>query len=109
MKSIHELREEQIVKLTSMDPDHDAAKARRIMNSFYRFAAFEERVFLDDNEEETCHSASHQRDIRKEQAWYERLDKQLLSYGLRLYCSDGIPKITNMLGNKIVIQGEFYD
>lgn len=91
-KTIAQLRYEQVIKLASYkntDPTkEDIALARTHMNSFYRLCGLAEKNLYLTNDEKTANKASTAYNEKREQAWFERLDKTFREhYGLCLtYC-----------------------
>lgn len=109
MRNIHELREKQVLKLASMEPSNNIAKAERLMNSFYRYAAFRDRFVEEDNCEETYFTRQHHYDEQREEAWYDRLNKAFSEYGLHIEFYGTAPTITDKSGHSAVIETYWYD
>ena len=90
--TIAQLREKEIDKLAhynNTDPTEDDFRtARRLMNSFYRLCALDERNCYLSNDERTCNKASTLASEERALQWHKRLDNEFNTrYGLRLvYC-----------------------
>lgn len=91
-KTIAELRYEQVNKLaTFKNPDptrEDINAASTHMNSFYRLCGLAEKNLYLTNDEKTANKASTAYSEKREQTWFERLNKTFQeNYGLCLtYC-----------------------
>ena len=91
-KTIAELRHEQVYKLATFknpEPtDDDIRIATTHMNSFYRLCGLAEKNLHLTNDEKTANKASTAYSEKREQDWFERLNKTFREhYGLCLtYC-----------------------
>lgn len=81
--TIAQRREMQLIKF-SENYIHDIEKARKIVNSYYRYIALESRVDELDTEENQ-EKRWYKNLCEKENRWYSRLSDYLKPYGLCLF------------------------
>lgn len=96
--TVKELRERELERLvaykTENPSEEDFAKARKLMNSFYRLCGLAERNLYLQNDANTCNTRFAKESEEKESRWYERLKKQFQAeYGLTLYYAGYAPSI----------------
>ena len=70
---------------------HDIEKARKILNSYYRYHALYTRVLVMDNDSNYYGSRYHQEQSKKEEKWRNRLTEMLKPYGISIYVSWSMP------------------
>lgn len=95
--TVKELRERELKRLvsykTSEPTSEDFDLARSLMNSFYRFSAFCERLFYLQNDEKWCNSKTVKDMEAREDKWFKRLNKAFGTYGLSVYFCGIFPSI----------------
>ena len=114
-----ERRERQLEKLVLLHTDNptetDIAKARKLMNSYYRLCGLSETNLYLSNNERTCNTTYCAISEAKEHKWYERLDKEFHDYcGLNLHYLGYFPSIVRKdsdgrLQDAEVIETIFYE
>lgn len=98
MKTIAELREDEVIRLAgfhSANPsDADIREAHRLMNSFYRLCGLCERNLYLANDERTHALASTKASEDREEKWRNRLDNEFREFaGLRIIYCGYLPSI----------------
>lgn len=107
-RTIAELRLEEAYKLAKMG-DGDLGKAKKVMNSFYRFTALRIRnVELSNSNAEIANSEWLKKEEEKEERWRKRLEKYFAEYGLMLVFYGIYPTITNKKGGNDIIYTYYY-
>lgn len=96
--TIAQLREKEVDKLAHYNnatpTDEDIQTARRLMNSFYRLCALDERNCYLANDERTCNKKSTLASEERAIKWHKRLDKEFYTrYGLNLVYAGIYPTI----------------
>ena len=70
---------------------HDIEKARKILNSYYRYLQLSNRVVEMDNDSNLYGSRYHREQSAKEKRWYKRLTAMLEPYGISIYFPWSMP------------------
>lgn len=91
MKTIAEKRQiaaSEMAKRKDSEPTAEQiSKAKKILNSFYRFWALEDRLLMLENDERTANEEFVKRDRERANRWHDRLNKELKEYNLKLSCA----------------------
>ena len=93
--TIAQRREAQLDRFTR-DYIGDADKARHIINTYYRYVALNYRVFLMENDANTCNTRFCKEESEKEERARKRLAEALKPYGLKLFTPWITPEIAAM-------------
>lgn len=95
--TVKEFRERELKRLVSYKTDNpseeDFNEARSLMNSFYRFSAFCERLFYRQNDEKLHNSRRTKEMEVRENKWFRRLNNAFEAYGLSVYFCGIFPSI----------------
>jgi len=95
---IAERREREVIRLAEYAEggatEENIAIARRLMNSFYRLSALDERNCEYANDERTCNCKWLARDEERALKWADRLKKEIEKFaGLTLFYCGCYPSI----------------
>ncbi len=118
-KTIAQKRREQVVKLASLklngiSPNNaEIAAATKLMNAFYRFAAYDMRLFRIENGEELYNEKTVEKMREHRDTWLAKLNKRFSEYGLHISYAWILPRIcryTNEYGGESgdIIETYFY-
>lgn len=96
--TIAQMREKELDRLVSYRTEtptaEDYAKAKKLMNSFYRLCGLAETNLYLANNERTCNASYTRESEAKESRWYDRLCKEFQEFcGLTLFYTGYAPSI----------------
>lgn len=96
--TIAQLREKEVIRLAEYAEggatEENIATARRLMNSFYRLSALDDRNCEYANDARYCDSKWLARDEERAMKWYKRLSKEFEGFaGLTLFYTGICPSI----------------
>lgn len=83
--------------------------ASRLVNSFYKFCGLEETLLYRENNEKTCNSSYTKELQAKEEAWINRLQKELSVYNLKMIWFGYLPTICETGTTKTALERYFYN
>lgn len=98
-KTIAQKRREQVVKLASrklngLAPNNaEIAAASKLMNAFYRYAAYDMRLFRIENSEEHYNLETAEKMREHRDKWLDKLNKRFAEYGLHISYTWILPRI----------------
>lgn len=118
-KTIAQKRREQVIKLASLklngiSPSNaEIAAAAKLMNAFYRFAAYDIRLFRIENDEDLYNEKTVEKMREHRDTWLAKLNKRFAEYGLHISYAWILPRIcryTNEHGGESgdIIETYFY-
>jgi hypothetical protein len=96
--TIAQMGERELDRLVSYRTEtptaEDYAKAKKLMNSFYRLCGLSETNLYLCNTERTCNLKSTGESVKREEKWYDRLRKEFQDFcGLTLFYTGYAPSI----------------
>lgn len=119
-KTIAQKRREQVLKLASMNTNGlkpsnaEISAATRLMNAFYRYAAYDMRLFRIENSGELYNENTVEKMRVHRDKWLDKLNKRFSEYGLHISYAWIMPRIckyTNEHGGESgdIIETYFYN
>lgn len=105
-KTVAQIRASQVDLLahyrTDNPTEQDFAKARTLLNSYYRLCALADRNLILSNDARTCNSRYCAESEKKEEKWIGRLSGEMREFnGLIIdYYGGYIPEILQVMGPK---------
>lgn len=119
-KTIAQKRREQVIKLASLNlngvapTNEEIAAATKLMNAFYRYAAYDMRLFKIENTEELYNKSTVEKMRIHREKWLDKLNARFAEYGLHISYAWILPRIcryTNEHGAESgdVIETYFYN
>lgn len=118
-KTISQKRHEQVIELASLNLDgasptnEEISAAAKLMNAFYRYAAFDMRLFRIENDGEIYNKNIVEKMRVRRDRWLAQLNKRFSEYGLHISYAWILPRIcryTNEHGGESgdIIETYFY-
>jgi hypothetical protein len=104
----HEKYEKAFENQDDNEVDSIIAETKKLMNSYYRFCALEERLLYLVNDEETANSRYTQEQEEKAERWRERLQAWFGRYGMKLAYYGWCPRIESKSNQADRIETYFY-
>lgn len=98
-KTIAQKRREQVLKLASLNlngiapTNEEIAAATKLMNAFYRFAAYDMRLFRIENNEELYDKNTVEKMRVHHEKWLDKLNARFAEYGLHISYAWILPRI----------------
>jgi len=119
-KTIAQKRREQVIKLASLNlngispTNEEIAAAAKLMNAFYRYAAYDMRLFRIENSEELYYKNTVEKMRAHREKWLDKLNARFAGYGLHISYAWILPRIcryTNEHGAESgdIIETYFYN
>lgn len=119
-KTIAQKRREQVLKLASLNlngiapTNEEIAAAAKLMNAFYRFAAYDMRLFSIENDEGRYNKDTVEKMRIHRDKWLTKLNARFAAYGLHISYAWILPRIcryTNDCGGESgdIIETYFYN
>ena len=102
-KTIAQKRREQVIKLASLNLDgiaptnEEIAVAAKLMNAFYRFAAYDMRLFSIENSGEHYNVDTVEKMRSHRDKWLAKLNERFAAYGLHISYAWILPRICKYL------------
>lgn len=119
-KTIAQKRREQVIKLASLNlngiapTNEEISAAAKLMNAFYRYAAYDMRLFKIENTEELYNKNTVEKMRAHREKWLDKLNARFAEYGLHISYAWILPRICRYINehgaeSNDIIETYFYN